>query len=316
MQVGQKLSFSVDLFDKSGAVNPNIPGVGKTWSVYSGSGVNLMAPTSGVQTVVVEATAPGTAVILFSAVQTQETEVVTIERMMTITVVSPGATATPVPPISNPGTPPASIPGAQGVLAPASPLLITSTGVESGGSAENRAFGDRPALFIRSGSVNNFYGVNVASVDPTTLPELPARFRRGSSAARITFTDVGGTPMENTRLLRSARVCLNASSSDISDGFSNARLLRYNSAVSQWVELSSTYNTITRQVCGSSSNFSDFAIGVLQVQATTDPNTGGLPATGGWSPNAGMLIFVGLLGFVLLGGGAVSMRRARGVRSE
>ncbi|MDA0233091.1 MAG: hypothetical protein O3B04_09720 [Chloroflexi bacterium] len=234
---------------------------------------------------------------------------------MTITVLSPGAVATAPTPPTNPGSPPSSIPNSKGVVTPEGTLLVSSTGLESGGNPESQALGNRPVIFIQSGSVNGFFGVNVNSVDPATLPAMPARFIRGSSATDISFVDGLGTVQNNFRLLRSAEVCLPTASGDRANGISDIRVLRYNDSVGQWVELTSTYNTITRQVCANSSNFSNFAVGVLQVQATQGPS-GNLPATGGWSPGSGLLLFAGLFGFVLVGGGVVSMRRARNARPE
>lgn len=313
MAPGQQLQISLNLIDLTGAENDSLPNVTFNWSVVSGP-VTLLGPTN-TATVVVQANGTGSATIRGVATQIQETQDYLVIREMTFNIASPSATTTPVTPPTNPGTPPSSIPNAQGVVTPEGRLLVSSTGVESGNSAESAGLQNRPVLFIQQGSVNNFFGVNVASVDPATLPAMPSRYIRGSSAANIKFYDASGVEQTNFRLLRSARICLPTASSDRANGITNLRVLRYNSAVNQWVELTTTYNTITRQACANSSNFSNFAVGVLQIQPTPGPG-GGLPATGGWSPSAGLLVFTGILGVALVGGGVVSLRRARGGRPE
>lgn len=314
MQSGQQLLISIQLHDKTGAPNNALPNLTFNWT--SSGSVSIIGSTTG-SSVTVQANSSGTGTVQATVTQDQSTSNFVVVRDMTITVLSPGAAATASAPPTNPGSPPLSIPNSTGVVTPEGTLLVSSTGLESGGNPENQALGNRPVIFIQSGSVNGFFGVNVNSVDPATLPAMPARFIRGSSATDISFVDELGTVQNNFRLLRSAKVCLPTASGDLANGFSNIRVLRFNSSVGQWVELTSTYNTITRQVCANSSNFSNFAVGVLQVQvqATQGP-IGNLPATGGWSPGSGLLLFAGLFGFVLVGGGVVSMRRARNARPE
>ena len=77
------------------------------------------------------------------------------------------------------------------------------------------------------------------------------------------------------------------------------------------IQSSTTYNTITRQASAQTAQFSSFALGLLQQQATPGPVGPGLPATGGWSPSMSLIALAGLVGVVLVGGGAVTLRRVR-----
>lgn len=314
LQVGQQITVPLNLLDMNGAPQDSFPTTTIDWTIVSGSGITLQSPTDQ-RSIVLNANSVGTTTIRGEALQIQELQEFVVGREMTITVTSAVATSTPVPAPTNPGPVPSSIPNATGVVAPEGSILISTTGVESGNVVESQALRDRPAVFVRVGSVNNFFGINVNSVDPSTLPAMPENFDPGSSAADISFVDAAGSAQTNFRLLKSARICLPTNSSDRANGTQNIHVFRYNSSVSQWVQLNTTYNFITQQACANSSNFSNFATGIQKLAATPLPD-GNLPATGGWSPGAGLLVFAGILGFVLLGGGAVTMRRARGVRPE
>jgi hypothetical protein len=312
LTVGQKTTISLRLLDGDGNESFTFPALTINWSA-SGN-VSIVGPTN-LRTVEIQANSSGSGTVSVSVQQIQESQDYFVLRDMTVTVVNPGPTPTPSTPLTNPGTPPATIPNSQGVVTPEGTLLVTPSGVVSGNNPQSSALKSAPAIYINRNSVSNFYGASISVVSPTTLPAMPSRFVRGSSAASITFVNQSGVVQENFRLLRSAQICLPTVSSDRANGFSNVRLLRYSEEVGQWVELTSTYNALTQQVCAYSSNFSNFAVGVLQVQATQTPD-GNLPATGGWSPSVGLLMLAGVLGFGLVGGGAVSMRRARNARPE
>ncbi len=306
---GQQTSITMNLINLNGDPASGLPNTTFQWNIISGSGVSIVAGGSSA-TVVVQGTGSGTATLEARATQIQETQDWIVIREAPISVVQPGPTATPPPAPTNPGTPPASIPNSQGVVTPEGASLVSSDGVETGSSPEGQALADRPAVLVRPGSVNDFFGISVESIDLDSLAPMPSRFMRGSSAASITFYDSNGVEQTNFRLLRSARVCLPTASSDLVNGISNVKILRFSDAVNQWVELTTNYNVITQQACANASNFSNFAIGVQELPPTPGAD-GGLPATGGWSPTTGMLLLAGLLGLVLIGGGAVSMRRAR-----
>lgn len=304
---GQQVHVTVNLIDQNGDLNEGLTDLTFIWMTTGG--VSVVSGGAS-PTAVLQANSGGTASVWVT--QVQEARDWVVKRDMTITVSASAPTSTPVTPPTNPGTPPASIPNSQGVVQPISSILVSSTGVESGSNPEASALNDRPVVLVRSGSVTDFFGLQVDILDPDSLPPLPQNFSRGSSAANITFVNMAGTAQSNFRLLRSAQVCLPTEASDLANGFSNVALLRYNNAISQWVALNSTFNNLTRQVCANSSNFSNFSVGVQQIPATAAPSGGpGLPATGGWSPTEGLLVLVGLLGIALVGGGTITMLRAK-----
>jgi hypothetical protein len=309
MEPGQQVAVSVELLDLNGDVNNDLPGVTFSWSDTGGSGSVILGATDQ-RTAIIQANSAGSTTFEVYVYQNQESGDWRVYREIVVTVSNAAATATAAPMPTNPGTPPASIPNAGGVVTPEGALLLSPDGVESGSSPESSALNSKPVVDIQVGSVNNFFGASVASVDPSSLPAMPSMYKIGSKAASISFYDVNGVSQDPFTLLRAAKVCLPTSSSDRANGITNVKLLRYNAAVGQWVALSSTYNAITNQVCGSTSHFSNFAVGVQQLPAT--PVSGNnLPATGGWSPTSGMLSLIGVLGFLLVGGGFVTMRRAK-----
>jgi hypothetical protein len=294
-------------------VNNSLPDVTFDWQISSGSGVSIVSGTSS-RSVTVQATSAGSATLLVTVEQGGTTLVTTdiFFRDTTITVQSPAATPTPITPPTNPGPVPTSIPNSQGVVAPEGTTLVSSKGLQTGTNPQVNSLRNDPVIYIPTGSVSDFYGVNVNSVPLSGLAPMPSGILLGSSAADFFFVDDAGTAQSNFRLLKAADVCLPSTPDDLVFGYGNAYIFRYNSTANQWVRLNTTYNAITGQLCAKSSNFSTFAIGVEQVQATATPDGGVTPpATGDWTPGPSMLLFAGLLGFVLVGGGAVTMRRAR-----
>ncbi len=308
LSAGTQINVSAELFDATGAMNNNLDSsVTYHWTNVSG-GVAVVAGSTA-RTAVLQANSSGTAKVRVEQVRNNKT--VFFEREITITVVAPAPTSTPAPAPTNPGTPPSSIPNSQAVVAPESSSLVSSSGSETGSGAENTAFRDRAVIYIRSGSVSGFFGVQVNEVNPSSLPPLPSNFNLGSSAVDIVFVDDNGNAQQSFRLLRSAQVCLPTNSSDLANGFANVVVLRLDSNTNQWVPLTTTYNHITGQACASSSVYSNFAVGVQQIPATPGPGDSGLPATGGWSPTNGMLALIGLLGVAFAGAGFVTLRRAK-----
>jgi len=309
MYPGQQVAVSVELLDLNGDVNNDLPGVNFVWSVKAGNG-SVISGAASKRTVIIQANSAGSTTFEVFVHQDQQSQDWEVYREVVVSVSNPAPTATPAPLPTNSGTPPASIPNAGGVVTPEGSLLLSPDGVESGSSPESLALKSKPVVHIPVGSVSNFFGASVASVDASSLPDMPSQYLMGSSAASITFYDVNGVAQDPFTLLRAARVCLPTASSDRANGISNVKILRYNSAVNQWVALTSSYNAITNQVCGNTSHLSNFAVGVQQLPAT--PVSGGnLPATGGWSPTNGLLSLIGVLGFLLVGGGFVTMRRAK-----
>jgi hypothetical protein len=315
MNPGGQTQVTVDLINANGDVSDSLPALTFDWGTGSNSNVTIVGGTN-TATAIFQANSVGSTTFELTVTQIQQSRDWVVKRNITISVQGAVATATPAPLPGNPGPVPASIPNARAVIQPAAASLVSTTGVESGGSAQNGSFSGRPVVYVRNGSVTDFFGLNIDSVDPTGLPAMPSRYTRGSSAVDIHFVNQAGVMQNGFRINRAAEICLPTNSADRKNGGSNIKLLRRSSTSNSWVELNSTYNNITRQVCGNSSNFSTFATGVLQLQPTAGPGGPVIPATGGWSPTTGLLLFAGFLGFVLVGGGAVTMRRARNARSE
>lgn len=312
MLPGDQRVVSVNLIGDGGGVNNNLPDITYSWGIASGSGVSIVGSNNG-RSVIVRGDSTGTAVLEVEVRQGESTLTVYDFkiRQTSITVAPVPPTAVPTVAPTNPGPVPASIPNSQGVVAPEGTLLLNPSGVQTGTSPEKGNLNQSPVIFVEKGSVRDFFGLNVSEVDPSTLPALPPGVRFGDSAADITFVNESGVAQTSFRLVRSAQVCMPVSTDDLSAGFQSVSIYRWNSVAEQWVRLNTTYNALTNQVCARSSNFSIFAVGVSQVLPTPTPGNGELPVTGGWSPTAGLLIFAALVGFVLLGGGAMTMRRAR-----
>jgi hypothetical protein len=318
MLPGAQQAVSVNLINGNNQINNSLPDVTYSWQIASGSGVSIVGSSTG-RTVTISASSTGSAVLRVTVEQgatlLQQTSFFIRDTTVAVNAVPPTPVPTTAP--TNPGTPPVSIPNSLAVVAPESALLVNKSGVQTGSSAQGTSLNQGPVIFIRKGSVTNFYGISVTDADISSLSPLPAGVRIGSSAANFTFVNASGQAQTSFRLLVAAEVCLPATQADLSAGFQAVSIYRYNVAAGQWVKLNTTYNAITKQFCASSSNFSTFAIGVEQVVATPTPSSGNnLPVTGGWSPTSGLLIFAGLVGFVLLGGGAMTMRRARKFESE
>ncbi len=306
VEPGAEVSVTVELIDDTDTLNPLLNDVTYSWT--STGGISVVSG-SNAPTVVLRINSAGTASV--TVIQQQESREWVVKRDMTASTAAAAPTATPAPLPTNPGTPPASIPNSQGVVQPAGSILVSSSGVETGSSPESIGLNDRPVVHVPVGAVSNFFGVQVDSVAPSTLPAMPAGFNRGSSAVDITFVDSSGNSQSNFRLLRSAQICLPTSSSDLVNGFSNVRVMRLGSTNNQWIPLTSTFNNITRQVCANSSNFSNFAVAFQDIPATSGPTGPNLPATGGWSPTTSLLVLIGLIGIALVGGGVITTLRAR-----
>jgi hypothetical protein len=279
-----------------------------TWSTTGGTAAGRTVTQGGaadLNTATVTATGSGTIDVQVVLTQIWDDRTITVTHQTTINVAAPVAGAVEAMP-TNPGTPPASIANADAVVAPESALVLSSTGVESGGTSSAT---NRPVVSIPVGAVNNFFGAKVSSVVASTLPSLPSQYAMGSSAANITFFNASGVAQDTFTLLRAAQVCLPTSEGDLVNGTSNVKVLRFNTATNQWVTLNSSYDLFTKQVCGNTMNFSNFAVGVQETQGSAESGAN-LPATGGWSPTNGLLSLIGLLGLFLVGGGVVTLRRA------
>jgi hypothetical protein len=318
---GQTLTIAPVLRDANGNVIPNdpanTPDTTFDWGIVSGSSVSFVGSTTG-RSVVIQANSTGSTTI---DVLIEQGAVVLNEsrffmREMTVLVNAAPVPGAPEAEPTNPGPVPPTPSGALGVIQPEGSLLVIPGGVQTGTNPQNNALRSGPVVFFQRGSVTEFVGVNVESLDANSLPDLPTGFLRGSSAAGITILDLNGGPLSNYRLRKAAQVCLPVSAADLAAapfGYLSLVILRFNSATAQWIALTTAYNAITAQACAFTTNFSDFALGLAPGPSAQDGEGGeaGLPATGGWAPNTGMLVLAGLAGFGLIGGGAFNLRRMR-----
>jgi len=117
-------------------------------------------------------------------------------------------------------------------------------------------------------------------------------------------------------LLKPAELCLPFTQDDLNGaagGPDGLGIWRYSGT--EWVSLNSSANIGTGTVCGTSSSFSSFAIG-LDVAAPGAAASGGvaLPGTGGYSPSVTILLLALMAGIVLVVTGSLTVRRVLWVR--
>jgi hypothetical protein len=87
----------------------------------------------------------------------------------------------------------------------------------------------------------------------------------------------------------------------------------YNGA--DWVKTNSSVDLNAKLVCGYSSTFSPFVLG-LDDAPPAPPGEAGLPVTGDYSPSFASLMMALMAGVALVGGGVLTLRRARRVREN
>jgi len=81
----------------------------------------------------------------------------------------------------------------------------------------------------------------------------------------------------------------------------------------QWVKLSTSVYTNPKKACAYTSSFSAFAVGMDVAPPEASVAEISLPVTGGYSPNAIILLFAMFAGVAMVGAGLVAVRRARNV---
>ena len=81
----------------------------------------------------------------------------------------------------------------------------------------------------------------------------------------------------------------------------------------QWVKLSTSVYTNPNKACAFTSSFSPFVVGMDVAPPEASVAEISLPVTGGYSPNAIILLFAMFAGVAMVGAGLVAVRRARNV---
>ena len=169
--------------------------------------------------------------------------------------------------------------------------------------------------------------VGIVSVATSGLPSPPAAasegaasgtFTFGSSAINVQWYDATGAAQATYSLNKPAEICLPFTQDDLNGaagGPDGLGIWRYSGT--EWVSLNSSANVGTGTVCGTSSSFSSFAIG-LDVAAPGAAASGGgevaLPGTGGYSPSVTILLLALMAGIVLVVTGSLTARRVLWVR--
>ena len=279
--------------------DPAMTGVTYSWSATYGTvspttgGIVVFTPSSG-------ATSASITVVMSQA------GVPDVVRYATVTIRPPAATPVPTAAPVNPPEP--------------TPVLPTPvTGVEQtvitpaeGGSltTEDGAV----SVDVPVGAVTGAYmGVQIVPVEPTApdMPPPPGAFRIGSRVVSIVFTDDQGNALTNVVLDRPVRVCVAYTDADAAaaeGGVFGLELLRYAVPPGEWVALNTTVDPVNKKLCGYTSRFSLFGVGITKAPVV---EAAVLPATGDYAPSSGLVMSLIGVGVAFVGFGLVALRRRR-----
>jgi hypothetical protein len=138
----------------------------------------------------------------------------------------------------------------------------------------------------------------------------------GSSSIDVSIFDEDGNPLENFRLDKPAEVCLPYTDEDLATaygGIDGMAVYHYNGV--DWVKTNSSVDLNNKLVCGYSSTFSPFALGLAEAPPAP-PGEAGLPVTGDYAPGMSTLVLALMAGIALVGTGVFTVRRTRRVREN
>ena len=271
------------------------------WSATGGT----VSPTTGGTTVFTASSGTSSATI---TVVMSQASVPNVVRSATVTVRSAAATATPRPAAVNPPgpTPVLPTPAAgveQGVVSPAEGGTLSAQGGAVSVEVPANAF------------TGAFRGVQVVPVVPTAaeVPPPSGAFRVGSRVVNIVWTDDAGNPLTNVVLDRPVRVCVAFTDADAAasaGGAFDLQLMRYANPPGEWRTLNTTVDTKNKKLCGYTSRFSLFAVGIAAAPTGAVPGVV-LPATGDYAPSSGLVMSLVGVGVVFVGFGLVALRRRK-----
>ncbi|NQU97199.1 MAG: hypothetical protein HQ548_06100 [Chloroflexi bacterium] len=280
--------------------DPSMPGVTYSWSATGGTvspttgGIVAFTPSSGATSAVVT--------VLMS-----QANVPTLEREATITIRSAAATPEPT---SAPVNPPEPTPVLPTPVAGVEQTVITPA---EGGSltTEDGAV----SVDIPVGATDVYMGVQIVPVEQTTedVPPPPLAFSVGSRVVSIVFTDASGNALTNVVLDRPVQVCVAYTDADAAaadGGVFGLELLRYADPPGEWVALNTTVDPVNKRLCGYTSRFSLFAVGIARAPAGAVPEAV-LPATGDYAPSSGLVMSLIGVGAVFVGFGVIALRRRK-----
>ena len=319
-QAGDVFIVTADPIDENGDVNTALADVTYTWTGTCGAHATS---TTSVPSSTFTAASGGvcTGAITVTATQSSgdaETHPAS-PASMTLNV-NALAAADPAPTYTDPSPVPEIVP--DGLTAADVGIIIPSAGgsfTEVDGTA---------SITVPAGAVANgtAAAVGIVTVASSGLPSPPAAategassgtFTFGSSAVNVQWYDATGAAQTTYSLLKPAELCLPFTQDDLNGadgGPDGLGIWRYSGT--EWVSLNSSANVGTGTVCGTSSSFSSFAIG-LDVAAPGAASGGGevaLPGTGGYSPSVTILLLALMAGIVLVVTGSLTARRVLWVR--
>jgi len=316
VQSGDVFIVTVDPIDENGDVNTALADVTYTWGGTCGAHASA---TTSVPKSTVTASSGGSCTGTITVTSTQsgggETHPATGTLSMTLNVNALVASEA-APTYTDPSPVPEIVP--DGLTAADVGVIIPSTGgsfTEVGGTASITV----PAGAIANGTAA---AVGITAVSSSALPSPPAAategassgtFTFGSSAVNVQWYDATGAAQSTYSLNKPAEICLPFSQEDLNGaagGPDGLGLWRHNGT--EWVSLNGSANVSAGTVCGTSSSFSSFALG-LDVAAPGAASGGGevaLPGTGGYSPSVTTLLLALMAGIVLVVTGSFTARRA------
>ena len=320
VQAGDVIVVTADPIDENGDVNTALANVTYTWTATCGtlSSTSTSSPSS---TFTVASGGSCTGAITVTSTQGGggETHPTTGTLSMPVNV-NALAAADPVPTNTDPSPVPEIVP--HGLTADDVAVIIPSAGgsfTEIDGTA---------SITVPAGAVANgtAAAVGIVSVATSGLPSPPAAaaegassgtFTFGSSAINVQWYDATGAAQATYSLNKPAEICLPFTQDDLNGaagGPDGLDVWRHNGT--EWVSLNATANVGSGTVCGNSSGFSSFALGLdvaAPGAATGDSSSGAgdvsLPGTGGYTPTATTLMLLLMAGIALVVTGSITVRR-------
>jgi len=282
-----------------GTDSPAMAGVTYSWTKTGGT----LSATTGNTVVFTPSSGSTSGSVTVTMTQAGVPDVV---RSATITIRPPAPTAAPTAVPVNPPEPTPVLPTPvsgdveQSVVTPA-----------EGGTLETED--GNVVVEVPAGATDEYMGVQVVPVEPTgeDVPPPPLAFSVGSRVVSIVFTDDAGNALTNVVLDRPVRVCVAYTDADAAaaeGGVFGLQLLRYADPPGEWVALNTTVDPLNKRLCGYTSRFSLFAVGLSKAPAVEEVI---LPATGDYAPSTGLVISLIGVGAVFVGFGLLALRRRR-----
>jgi len=319
VQAGDIVVVTADPIDENGDVNTALANVTYTWTATCGTHASgTTTVPSSTFTAASGGSCTGAITVFASQSGGGERHPTAGTLSMTLNV-NALAAADPAPTYTDPSPVPEIVP--DGLTADDVAVIIPSAGgsfTEIDGTA---------SITVPAGAVANgtAAAVGIVSVATSGLPSPPAAaaegassgtFTFGSSAINVQWYDATGAAQATYSLNKPAEICLPFTQDDLNGaagGPDGLDVWRHNGT--EWVSLNATANVGSGTVCGNSSSFSSFALGldVAAPGAATGDSSGAgdvsLPGTGGYTPTATTLMLILMAGVALVVTGSITARR-------